>query len=82
MFTNNNVYYVLLYLFINIILFGLYLSLIQMELFTGFLWVLEGTIIFISLLFIFHLNVEGFEVKVDLKINKYLYIISLLFFFF
>lgn len=52
-----------------------------MELFTGFLWVLEGTIVFISLLLLFHLNAEGFNLKINLKINKYLYIIGIFFFF-
>lgn len=80
MFINNNVYYTLLYLFVEIIFFGLYISLTQMELFTGFLWVLEGTIVFISLLLLFHLNAEGFEVKVNLQINKHLYFLSLFFF--
>lgn len=53
-----------------------------MELFAGFLWVLEGTIIFIALLFLFHLNTEGFELKVNLRVNKYFYISSLFFFFY
>ena len=56
--TKNN-YYILLYLFLEIIFLGLYLGLIQGELFTGFLWVLEFTVIFIVLIFLFYLNVEG-----------------------
>ena len=81
MFTNTNVYYTLLYLFVEIFFFGLYVSLVQMELFTGFLWVLEGTIVFISLLLLFHLNAEGFEVKINLQVSKHMYVLSLLFFF-
>ena len=51
-----------------------------MELFTGFLWVLEGTIIFISLLILFYLNTEGFTLKINLKLVKYLYLNSIFFF--
>lgn len=80
-FINTNVYYTLLYLFLEIVFFGFYISIAQMELFTGFLWVLEGTIVFISMLLLFHLNVEGFSLKINLKINKYFYITGVLFFF-
>jgi hypothetical protein len=59
----------------------LYISLLQFELFTGFLWVLEGTIIFIALLLLFHLNKEGHELKNNLKLNKYLYFTIILIFF-
>lgn len=66
--TKNN-YYLLLYLFIEIILFGLYLGLIQGELFTGFLWVLEFTVIFIMLIFLFYLNIDGYGVQINLNYN-------------
>jgi hypothetical protein len=79
-FLSTNLYYTLLYLFFEIIYIGLYISLIQSELFTGFLWVLEGTIVFIALLLLFHLNTDGYELKNNLKLNKYLYLISNLFF--
>jgi hypothetical protein len=32
-----NIYYILLYAFLEVFIFGLYLSLLQLELFTGFL---------------------------------------------
>merc|ERR1711959_823891 len=80
-FVNTNLYYTLLYLFFEIIYIGLYISLLQFELFTGFLWVLEGTIIFIALLLLFHLNTDGYELKNNLKVNKSLYISGLLMFF-
>jgi len=80
-FTNTNLYYTLLYLFIEIIYVGLYISILQFELFTGFLWVLEGTIIFIALLLLFHLNTDGYELKNNLKLNKHLYIWTLFIFF-
>jgi NADH:ubiquinone oxidoreductase subunit 6 (subunit J) len=79
-FINTNLYYTLLYLFFEILYIGLYLSLLQFELFTGFLWVLEGTIVFIALLLLFHLNTDGCELRNNLKLNKYIYIISSIFF--
>lgn len=60
---SNNVYYLLLYLFLELFYFGLFLALIQMELFTGFLWVLECTVIFIAVLLLFYLNYTGYEKK-------------------
>ena len=44
-----------------------------MELFTGFLWVVECTVVFISLLLLFYLNVEGSQVRLDLKVFKLYY---------
>jgi hypothetical protein len=43
-----------------------------MELFTGFLWVLELTIVFIGLLLLFYLNYTGSELKKKNK-NYYYY---------
>lgn len=80
-FISKNIYYSLLYLFIQIILFGLFISFYQMELFTGFLWVVEGTVIFIALLLLFYLNVESNYIKIDFK-NLNIYYVYILFFFF
>ena len=71
MFLTINIYYTLLYLFIEIVLFGVFISLYQMELFTGFLWVVEGSVIFIALLLLFYLNVEGLIVTINLKVYKF-----------
>lgn len=38
-----------------------------MELFTGFLWVVEATVIFIALILLFYLNVEGTQLRFNLK---------------
>ena len=75
---SSNVYYVLLYLFFQLFFFGLFLGLIQMELFTGFLWILELTVIFISVLLLFYLNYTGESKK---KKTKTIFIIILVFFF-
>lgn len=82
---NNNLYYVLLYVFIEIVLFGLFICLYQLELFTGFLWVAEFTIIFIAVVLLFYLNVDGLHLKYNNNINNILYflptiILFLLFF--
>lgn len=39
---------------------GVYLSILQLDLFTAFLWLLECTVIFIFLLLLFFLNVKGY----------------------
>jgi hypothetical protein len=59
LYSASNVYYVLVYLFLQILYFGLILSILQLELFTGFLWVTELTILFIFLILCFYLNAEG-----------------------
>jgi len=80
-FSTLNVYYVLLYLFVEIFLFGLFISVMQMEFFTGFLWVVECTVIFIALLLLFYLNVEGTQLRFNLKTYR-LYFVFILFFMF
>lgn len=82
LFSSNNVYYTLLYLFFEIILFGLFISFYQMELFTGFLWVIEGTIVFIALLLLFYLNAEITITKILFDSSKFYYIFSLIVYFF
>jgi hypothetical protein len=81
MFLTINIYYTLLYLFIEIVLFGVFISLYQMELFTGFLWVVEGSVIFIALLLLFYLNVEGLIVTINLKVYKFFFVLGIFFFF-
>lgn len=72
---NNNLYYLLLYIFIEIILFGLFICLYQLELFTGFLWVAEFTIIFIAIVLLFYLNVDGLHLKYNNNLNNIVYFI-------
>ena len=79
-FNSNNPYYSLLYLFIILFEFGCVISLIQFELFTGFLWVLELTIIFISTLLLLYLNIDSNIYKLNLIKNKiYINILIILF---
>lgn len=80
-FSTLNIYYVLLYIFVEIFLFGLFISIIQMEFFTGFLWVVECTVVFIALLLLFYLNVEGTQLRFNLKSFR-LYFVFFVFFVF
>lgn len=80
-FSTLNIYYVLVYLFLEIFLFGIFISVIQMELFTGFLWVVECTVIFIALLLLFYLNIEGTQLRLNLKVYR-IYFVFILFLIF
>ncbi len=84
LYNQNNVYYTFLYFFLIFIYLGLFISFIQFELFTGFLWVVEGTVVFIFMLLLFFLNVEGNYFKISLNYYKYIYIfiLFLIFLFF
>nr|YP_010411984.1 NADH dehydrogenase subunit 6 [Tetrahymena rostrata]QBI37952.1 Ymf62 [Tetrahymena rostrata]URP31144.1 NADH dehydrogenase subunit 6 [Tetrahymena rostrata] len=77
---NNNLYYVLLYVFLEIVFFGLFICLYQLELFTGFLWVAEFTIIFISVVLLFYLNVGGLHLKYNNINNLFYYLPSIVLF--
>lgn len=78
---NSNLYYILLYVFIEIVLCGVFICLFQLELFTGFLWVAEFTIVFIAVILLFYLNVDGLHIKYNIQINNILYFIPSLFLF-
>jgi hypothetical protein len=58
-FFYKNVYYNLLYVFLNFFVVGVYLSVFQIELFTAFLWLIECSVIFVILLLLFFLNIKG-----------------------
>lgn len=79
-FSVTNIYMFLLYFFLFCIYLGLTISLLQMELFTGFLWVTEFTVIFVLLLLLFYLNTDGY---INLKqISKIFLFFSFFFCFF
>lgn len=59
-YNSKNIFYTLLYTFISFFFMGLFLAFWQVDLFTGFLWVLEITIIFVFLLVLFYLNFKGY----------------------
>lgn len=48
-----------------------------MELFTGFLWVVECTVVFIAVILLFYLNVEGTQFRVNLKSYRFYFVFGL-----
>lgn len=64
-FFTNNLYFSLFYLFFQFFLFGLFLAFFNLELFTAFLWLTECVIVFITILFLFYLNVFGDKIKIN-----------------
>ena len=62
----------MLYTFINFFLIGVYLAIFQIELFTAFLWLVECSVLFVFLLLLFYLNVQG--VYNYVYANTYIYI--------
>lgn len=78
---NVNLFYVVFYVLFEIFLFGVFLSLYQMELFTAFLWLAESVVIFVSLLLLFYLNVYGNISQVNTSFYSYKYYGVLILFF-
>lgn len=72
-YSTNNLYFVLFYLFIEFFYFGLFLALYNLELFTAFLWLTECVIVFVSILFLFYFNVFGNISKLNLTIYSFKY---------
>jgi hypothetical protein len=81
-YSTNNLYFTLFYLFIEFFYFGLFLALYNLELFTAFLWLTECVIVFISILFFFYLNVFSNISKINLIIYSFKYFGLYLGFFF
>lgn len=73
-FTTNNTYYALFYLFVEVFFFGLFLGYYQADFFTAFLWLAELTIIFITIILLFYLNVDVSKNKIDISQFKFYYI--------
>jgi len=81
-YTSKNIYYSLLYITFLFFFFGVYLAFWELDIYTGFLWLLELTIIFVFLLVLLYLNFRGFMGFVDEKDQyTYKYILFLLFLF-
>jgi hypothetical protein len=75
-YSSKNIYYTLLYVFLVFFFFGAYLALWQVDIFTGFLWLLELTILFVFLLVLFYLNFKGYTNQLPTKeyfLNKYFF---------
>jgi len=72
-YSTNNLYFILFYVFILFFYFGLFLSIYNLELFTAFLWLTECVIVFVSILFLFYLNVYGNVNKMNINIYSFKY---------
>ena len=57
--TSCNSYYILGYVFIQIFLFGVFLSIVQMEVFTAFLWLTEVVVLLVFLFLILNTDPSG-----------------------
>ena len=68
----SSVYYTLLYVFVLFFLFGVSLSVFQLELFTAFLWLIECSVVFVFLLLLFYLNIKSIFVKTNVHLYNYL----------
>ncbi len=82
MFSSLNSYNTLFYLFLQLIICGLFLAIYQVELFTAFLWVIEFTVILVCILLLFYLNVSGinyFNIYYSYIKQSILYVILFLF---
>lgn len=72
-YSTTNLYFVLFYLFIEFFFFGIFLAIYNLELFTAFLWLTECVIVFVSVLFLFYLNVYGNIIKLNLLTYSFKY---------
>lgn len=79
-YVNISVYYTAFYFTLLVVFFGLFLAIYQLDLFTAFLWLAEFVVIFITILFIFFLNVYS-NVSKKNKIFFFTKYIGFIFFF-
>ena len=76
-----NIYYILLYIFLSFFLFGVSLSILQLDLFTAFLWLIECSVIFVFLLLLFYLNVKGIFIQTNIDVYKNFIVFSFIVYF-
>lgn len=57
---SKNIFYSLLYVFIQLLFFGIFIAYYQMEFYTGFLWVAEFSIVLVFLILLIYLNTDGY----------------------
>lgn len=81
-FTYGSIYYALLYIFFDFFFIGVLLSVVQLELFTAFLWLIECTVIFIFLVLLFYVNVKSNKVNTYFDFNKINFMLCVCFLFF
>ena len=57
---SRNIFYTLMYFFLMLIFLGIFICFYQLELFTGFLWVAEFSVVLVFLILIIYLNTDGY----------------------
>ena len=74
-------FYAIIYMFLLFIWVGVFLAYYNVELFSGFLWVVEVSIFFILILFLFFFNFSG-ELRRSKNIFFKILMLLIIFFFF
>lgn len=75
-----NIFYTLFYFFILLISTGVFICFSQLELFAGFLWVTEFSVVLVLLILLIYLNADGYvKYSHSLEFFRYSYTISLSF---
>lgn len=60
MIRSKNIFYALVYFFLELLFLGIFTAFYQMELYTGFLWVAEFSIVLVFLILLIYLNTDGY----------------------
>lgn len=58
---SRNVFYSLMYMFVILVFLGIFIAYYQMELYTGFLWVAEFSVVLVFLILVIYLNTDGYS---------------------
>ena len=58
---SRNIFYTVVYMFLLLIYLGVFIAFYQMELYTGFLWVAEFSIVLVFLILVIYLNTDGYS---------------------
>lgn len=79
---SKNIFYSLLYVFIQLVFFGIFIAYYQMEFYTGFLWVAEFSIVLVFLILLIYLNTDGYiKYNYFLTSIKFSYFVLIVVFF-
>lgn len=77
---SKNIFYSLLYVFIQLLFLGIFIAFYQMEFYTGFLWVAEFSVVLVFLILLIYLNTDGYVKYNYLLTNVKFYSYVILFF--
>lgn len=81
---SKNIFYSLLYVFIQLLFLGIFIAFYQMEFYTGFLWVAEFSVVLVFLILLIYLNTDGYlkynYMLVNIRFYSYILLFLLVFF--